>query len=222
MPFTRIELCTLSMIDSKLCVLLGRREQEPFKGRWALPGGVLRIDLDENLEEAAQRVAQERLKVSLPYLRQQCAVGGPGRDPDRAPWTLSVVYRALIALDEFHPETGKRLTELKWVPVDKAAKDKSLAFDHHQIIISAVSTLRSEVDRLEIPFEYLSETFTLGELQEACEQLLGHKLDKSSFRRRLDDKQIVVPVEGEFRRGSNRPAQLYRSRCSELSPSCFP
>ena len=209
MPFTRIELCVLSLVDGELQVLLGLRQSDPCRGQWAMPGGVLRIDLDASLEAAAQRVAKERLGQELPYLRQQCAVGHPKRD-SRAQWSLSIVYRAMTPLENFHPKAGKRLEELKWVPVDKAMQDKSIAFDHSQIIASAVEALRAEVDRLDIPFELLPDMFTLGELQQTCEFLLGHRLDKSSFRRRLDDKKIVREVEGEFKRGANRPAQLYK------------
>lgn len=88
--------------------------------------------------------------------------------------------------------------------------DKLLAFDHRDIITSAVKDIRAEVSRLELPFDYFPSTFTLGELQQWCEVLLGHSLDKSSFRRRLDDHKCVSAVEGQFRRGANRPAQLYR------------
>jgi ADP-ribose pyrophosphatase YjhB (NUDIX family) len=213
MPFTRIELCVLSLVDDQLQVLLGRRQEEPFKGKWAMPGGVLRIDLDASLEAAAQRVSNERLGLSLPYLNQQCAVGRPNIDK-RAHWSLSIVYRAMTPSENFQPKAGKRLEELKWVPVDKAMVDKTLAFDHQQIIASAVESLRAEVDRLDIPFQLLPEMFTLGELQASCEFLRGRKFDKSSFRRMLNDRQMVSPVEGEFRRGANRPAQLFRASSS--------
>ena len=214
-PFTRIELCVLSIVESQLQVLLGRREQAPFKGRWALPGGVLRIDLDSDLEQAAQRVANERIGLSLPYLRQQCAVGGNGRDP-RAAWSLSVVYRALVPAENFYPTAGKRLMALRWTPVGEAMPDATLAFDHNQIVAAAVANLRAEVDRLDLPFQYLPNQFALGELQEICEKLLGRKLDKSSFRRRLEDKHILEPIKGAIRRGeANRPAQLYRGRGNE-------
>jgi hypothetical protein len=113
--------------------------------------------------------------------------------------------------DNFHPKAGKRLEELQWIPVDKAMVDTALAFDHCQIIAAAVASLREEVERLEIPFQLLPYMFTLGELQASCEFLLGRRLDKSSFRRKLDDRQIVKTVPGEFRRGANRPAQLFES-----------
>ena len=215
MPFTRMELCVLSVIDGNLSVLLGRRQQEPCKGHWALPGGVLRIDLDANLARAAQRVAVERIGTELPYLRQQCCIGGPGRDP-RSQWSLSVVYRALTTIENLQTKPGKRLEALRWCDVELAMKDTSLAFDHHQIIATAVSDLRSEVSRLDLPFDYLPAEFTLGELQENCELLLGRKLDKSSFRRRLDDRQCVQSVEGAFKRGANRPAQLYRQSVKQI------
>lgn len=208
MPFTRLELCIFSVVNGDLSVLLGKREVEPSMGKWAMPGGVLRIDLDKTLEEAAQRVSEERIGVRLPYLKQQCAVGGLARDP-RAPWSLSVVYRALIPADSFSPKAGKRLTQLKWVPVEGASKDTSLAFDHQLLIASAVKDLRDELETMQLPFEYLPAEFTLGELQRACEDLLGYSLDKSSFRRKLDDRKAVKAIDGAFRRGANRPAQLF-------------
>ena len=132
MPFTRIELAVLSIVDGGLAVLLGKREQAPHKGKWALPGGVLRIDLDADLGAAAQRVADERLGW-LPFLRLLTAVGSKSRDP-RAPWALAIVYRALVPLDAFDPKAGKRLENLRWVPVDEAAADTRLAFDHAELV----------------------------------------------------------------------------------------
>lgn len=209
MPFTRVELVIMSVLDDGLCVLLGKREQAPYIGQWALPGGVVRIDLDENLDASAQRVAQERLGINVPYLRQQCVIGGATRDP-RAPWAVSIVYRALTRIEEFNPAPGKRLEALRWCPVDIAIADNEIAFDHNQLIQKAVSAMRTEIDRLELPFDFLSSLFTLGELQSNCEALLGHYLDKSSFRRRIDERSLAEPVQGEMRMGAFRPAQLYQ------------
>ena len=208
MPFTRIELVVMAEVDKVLSVLLGRREQSPYAGQWALPGGVVRIDLDADLNAATKRVAQERLGTEVAYMRQQCVVGGTTRDP-RAPWALSIVYRVLVRIETFNPSPGKRLQELRWCPVVEAIADNSLAFSHNELIYKAVSAMRSEIERLDLPFEYLPEQFTLGELQAACEMLLGHRLDKSSFRRRIDERSLVKPVHGEMRVGAFRPAQLY-------------
>ena len=209
MPFTRVELVVMSIVDDGLVVLLGKREQAPYAGQWALPGGVIRIDLDADLDASAQRVAQERLGIEVPYLRQQCVVGGATRDP-RAPWAISIVYRALTRHEEFNPTAGKRLESLRWCPVDTAIADRSLAFDHSELIQKAISATRAEINRLDLPFAYLPDQFTLGELQSSCETLLGRRLDKSSFRRRIDERAIIEPIPGEMRVGAFRPAQLYR------------
>jgi ADP-ribose pyrophosphatase YjhB (NUDIX family) len=211
MPFTRLELAILSIVDGGLAVLLGKRAQSPHKGKWALPGGVLRIDLDRDLEAAAQRVAGERLGVTLPYLRQLQAVGGKSRD-SRAPWALSVAYRALIPVEAIDPKAGKRLEAIRWCAVDEAIGDSKLAFDHAALIRSATEGTRNEIERLELPFGFLPESFTLGELQSCCEAILGRRLDKSSFRRRLDERDLLEALPGEMRTGAFRPAQLYRKR----------
>jgi ADP-ribose pyrophosphatase YjhB (NUDIX family) len=209
MPFCRVEIAILSIVDEQQCVLLAKRSQAPYAGRWGLPGGVIRIDLDEDLEAAVQRVAKERLEVELPFLRQLCAVGGVSRDP-RSKWGLSVVYRGLLPSEAFAPKAGKRIEALAWRPVEKVMLDAKLAFDHAQLVAQAVTATRFEVERLELPFGFLPEQFTLGELQTTCEQILGRRLDKSSFRRRLDERKVVEPIEGEKRTGAFRPAQLFR------------
>lgn len=211
MPFTRIESAIMSIVDGVLVVLLGKRAQAPHQGKWALPGGVLRIDLDQDLDAAAQRVAVERLGVELPYLRQLRATGGADRD-SRAPWALSIAYRALIPIEAINPKAGKRLKAIQWFPADEAAADSTIAFDHADLIQLAVETTRSEINRLELPYGFLPEQFTLGELQACCEAILGRHLDKSSFRRRLDERDLLEAVPGEMRMGAFRPAQLYRKR----------
>ena len=211
MPFVRIELVVMSIVDGHLAVLLGKRTGAPHEGQWALPGGVLRIDLDEDLEAAAQRVATERLGVKLPFLRQLLAVGGRLRD-ERAPWALSIAYRALLPFESVNATAGKRLEALRWTPVDETREDASLAFDHATLIQAAVAATRYEVEALELPFDFLPAQFTLGELQSCCESLLGRRLDKSSFRRRLDDRNLVESIPGEMKTGAFRPAQLFKRR----------
>jgi ADP-ribose pyrophosphatase YjhB (NUDIX family) len=211
MPFTRIELVVMSIVDGGLAVLLGKRAGPPHKGKWALPGGVLRIDLDRDLEAAAQRIASERLGVTLPYLRQLLAVGSKNRD-SRAPWALSVAYRALIPVESIDPHAGKRLEAIRWCPIDEAMEDSKLAFDHAGLIRSAADATRAEIERLELPFGFLPEAFTLGELQTCCEAFLGRRLDKSSFRRKLDERELLETLPGKMRTGAFRPAQLYRRR----------
>jgi len=207
MPFTRIELVVFTVADGRLKVLLGRRAQAPHAGRWALPGGVVRIDLDADLLAACERVAGERLGVPLPDPQQVVAVGASRRDP-RAPWALSVVYRAMVRPESLQAVAGKRLTELRWMAVSEAA-GSSLAFDHAALLALAVKQLQQQLASLQFPPGLVDETFTLGELQAASEAVLGQALDKSSFRRRLDAAGVVDSVPGAMRTGPNRPAQLF-------------
>ncbi len=208
MPFTRVELCVFSLVQGELQVLLARRAGEPYQGRWALPGGVLRIDLDADLDASAQRVARERLGTDLPGASLQTAVGGKERDP-RAPWALSVVYRSAVLAGQVPVTPGKRVSELRWTPAPQAGADRRLAFDHARIVDQALKSLRTEVGELRFAPGLLEEPFTLGDLQAASEAVLGRALDKSSFRRKVDVAGVVQPVEGEMRTGAFRPAQLY-------------
>lgn len=211
MPFVRIELVVLTVHEALLQVLLGRRAEAPYAGRWALPGGVLRIDLDDDLDAACLRVARERLGLELPSATQLCAVGGRSRDP-RAPWALSVIYRCTTAQGQLVATPGKRMAELKWASALDASADAKLAFDHGDLIHAAVSAQQSEVEALRFSPGLIAEPFTLGDLQATAEAVLGRALDKSSFRRRIDAGERVEPVGDEKRTGPFRPAQLFRLR----------
>jgi 8-oxo-dGTP diphosphatase len=208
MPFVRLELVVLSVIDGVLNVLLSHRKEEPHKGAWGLPGGVLRIDADASLELGAQRVAAERLGRELPNLSQVISVGGAERDP-RAPWALSIVYRCLVP-NTLETSPGKRVEALAWQPCSKLASKGNLAFDHAQLIALAVASTQSEIRVLRYPTGWMSEAFTLGELQAMSEAVIGAPLDKVTFRRRIEVAGVAQPIEGKTKMmGAHRPAQLY-------------
>ena len=199
MPFTRLEVAVMSLIDGQLQVLLARRAEAPHASKWALPGGVLRIELDRTLDAAARRVMHERLGLELPFVRQLCAVGGPSRDP-RAPWALSIVYRALVRAGSLKPSPGKRIEALAWRPVQEAIEDKRLAFDHATLIEGAAEGTRAEVDRLEGCVHQLLE-FT------RTETLSPHRIDPLTLvdkvlcqeRTAFERRGIVVTVDDERR-----------------------
>ena len=211
MPFSRVELVVLTVQDERLQVLLAQREQAPHAGKWALPGGVIRIDLDEHLAAAAQRVSQERLGWPLPNLRQVVTVGGRGRDP-RSPWALSVVYTGLVQPDvQLLP--GKRVEALQWRALSRAALWTELAFDHGDLVRQAIAMLRDQVAALRFPDGWLPDEFTIPQLQALSEAFLDQSLDKVTFRRRLEAARMLEPVPGSFHTaGAYRPAQVYRLR----------
>lgn len=209
MPLVRVELVVLCVHDGQLRVLLSHRKEAPYKGKWGLPGGVLRIDLDASLEAAAQRVAQERLSRPLPNLGQVAAVGGAKRD-SRAPWAMSVVYRSLVP-PGLETAPGKRVQALEWRAAHDAAAAQDLAFDHADLIAQAVEATRKEFRSMRYPAGWIQGEITLSELQTLSEAVLGERLDKVTFRRRVDVAGVARPVVGQMRGGAaHRPAQLYR------------
>jgi 8-oxo-dGTP diphosphatase len=131
------------------------------------------------------------------------------RDP-RAPWAMSIIYRSLVQPD-LETIPGKRIESLAWSSVEDIAQRKDLAFDHSQLITQAVESTRGEVAAMHFPEGWLTEPFTLGELQFLSEAVLGTSLDKVTFRRRIDAGDIAQPLAGQLRTGgAHRPAQLYR------------
>jgi 8-oxo-dGTP diphosphatase len=214
MPLVRVELVLQTLLENKLATLVVKRLEDPFKGKWALPGGVIRTDLDPSIDSAAYRVLSERLGIAPKGLTQLITVGSAGREP-RGPneWGLSVIYRALVMEDNIEPAAGKRIEEWSWRTVEDLPPPDLFAFDHRNLVDQATDLTQSEFKDLRFPKEAIPLTFTLTELQTICEGMLGHKIDKSSFRRKLMDRRLVEPVEGAFQTGlKNRPAALYRLR----------
>ena len=207
MPLVRLDLVVFRVESGTLQVLLAKRKQAPFKGRLGLPGGVLRIDLDASLEAGAQRVAKERLGMALPQVKQVMAVGGAKRDP-RAPWAMTVVYRAVLS-EELPVQPGKRVQELLWVDANEASQDGKLAFDHAALIGQAVLGLRAEVQALQFGPGFMPDEFTLPQLQARCEAVLGTPLNKVTFRRRVEEAGILKEVPGKMVGGAHRPARVW-------------
>lgn len=204
-PIASVDLVIFAQSEGRLDVLLTRRGNAPFAGDLALPGGFVHADADADLEAAARRVLEDKTGVETPYLEQLATFGGATRDPRG--WSLSVAYMALVIADHVTLRSGAGTTEAQWFAADA---DMALAFDHRGILNAALARLRSKVEYSTLPAHLLPEAFTLGELQAAYEGILGRALEKSAFRKRIAEADFVEPIEGEMRRASNRPAQLYR------------
>ncbi|WP_119390854.1 NUDIX hydrolase [Taklimakanibacter lacteus] len=206
-PIVSVDLTIFGLTEVGLEVLLMQRGAEPFANTWALPGGFIHVGEDSDLESAARRVLYGKTGVETPYLEQLRTIGNAARDPRG--WSLSIAYFALISADNVRLRQGTNATDVAWRPVDEAA---ALAFDHMEILRSALTRLRNKVEYSTLPVHLLPVRFTLGELQSVYERILGRRLDKSAFRKRIAEADFVVPVAGEMRRASNRPAQIYRVR----------
>ncbi len=101
-------------------------------------------------------------------------------------------------------------TDVAWWKVTGDTVAAPLSFDHVKILGSALARLRNKVEYSTLPVHLLPTGFTLTELQAVYERILGRRIDKSAFRKRIAEVGFVEPVPGEMRRASNRPAQIYR------------
>ncbi|MBQ4078120.1 NUDIX hydrolase [bacterium] len=190
--------------DNKLQVLLVKRANEPFKGRWAIPGGFIR--LSENLDNAALRILKEKTNVDNIYLEQLYTFGDPLRYPSSR--VITCAYFALIRSDDIKLsfDNSQGITEVQWHEVYNLP---TLAFDHKEIIEYSIKRMRERLEFCPIAFQLLPEKFTLTELQKSYELILDMKLDKRNFRKKVLTGSVLKELNEYTKIGSKRPARLY-------------
>ncbi len=202
-PLLAVEVVIFTILEGKLKVLLVRRGEPPCEGLWALPGGF--VQLQEGLEEAAQRELAEGTGVADVYLEQLFTFGDPGRDPRAR--VVSVIYFALVSADRLILRAGADATDTAWHPMDCLP---GLAFDHAHILEYALQRLRYKLEYTAVAFQLLPAEFTLSELQDVYSIILDEPdLDKRNFRKKILKNAIVVPTP-RHRATGGRPARLYR------------
>jgi 8-oxo-dGTP diphosphatase len=199
------DLVVFALVGSLLHLLLIQRGQEPFKGRWALPGGFL--ERGETLEKCARRELREEARLELRHLRQLGTFSEPGRDPRGR--VISVAYLALVrtGLSEISP--GGDARDARWFPVDEAPK--CLAFDHARMVELARRHLAALLYAEAAVLSLLPDSFTLAQAQGVYEVLSPEPLDKRNFRTWLQRSPFIEDT-AKLRRGAHRPARLYRVR----------
>lgn len=193
-----------------LSVVLVQRRDDPFKGKWALPGGFVQVsddkDQGEDLEMAVRRELEEETGVKLTYLEQLQTFGTPGRDPRGR--VISVAYFALVRSGDHHPVGGDDAAEAKWAPLPHATKTP-LAFDHATILDVALRRLQAKVRYAPIGFNLLPPTFTVGELHYFYEAILMRPVDKRNFYRDVRKLGILTEV-GVQTKVAHRLGKLFR------------
>jgi ADP-ribose pyrophosphatase YjhB (NUDIX family) len=211
-PLVSADVALFSVGEGCLQVLLVQRAQAPEVGQWALPGAVLKPDIDRDLEATARRALRDKIRVEVPHLEQLRTFAGADRDPRG--WSLAVLHYALLPRDQVQAVINSKVDVVRWANTETECQH--LAFDHSVQLRVARSVLRQRVREHALPLHLMPERFTLTQLQKVCEIILapdigeGSTLDKGAFRRRFARSQDIVEAPGEFERGAQRPAQLFR------------
>lgn len=220
-PSVAVDVVILTLQDGKLQVLLNKRKEHPFMDYWSLPGGFVQIK--ESLDQAAARVLKTKGGLEGVYLEQLYTFGSVNRDPRMR--ILSVAYYALVPAQRFSNLSSSGETALFEVMVpwegetggsvevaDADAKIHPLAFDHAEILGMAIKRIRGKLEYVPIGFELLPDRFTLRSLQEVHETILGRRVNKDSFRRKMLASGMLEAT-GELESGTDfRPAELYRRK----------
>lgn len=185
-PAVTTDCVILTFHEDRLKILLVRRGIEPFKGKWALPGGFL--NMDESAEEGALRELREETGVTGCLIKQFHTFTAPHRDPRER-----VITIAFYALMKWQKATGADDAELAdWIPVEELPP---LAFDHKTIIDMALEAIRRDIFFEPVGFELLNDVFSMTELQRVYEAILGKEFDRRNFAKKMKHLDILEEVE---------------------------
>ena len=193
--------CVIFGFDgSELQVLLIERGIEPFKVKWAFPGGFL--NMDETAGEGAMRELKEETGLENAYIEQFNTYSEPGRDPRER--VITIAHYALVRIQEV--KGGDDAAKAQWFPIDEVPQ---LAFDHDKILRDAMRKLRERIHFEPIGFELLPEKFTMRELQILYESILGVKFDRRNFAKKMMHYELLNQLDETVRPTAKRDALLY-------------
>ncbi|MFV0606190.1 MAG: NUDIX hydrolase [Niabella sp.] len=195
-----VDCVILGYEDKKLKVLLIKSDLEEFSGMNSLLGDLVRPD--EDLDEASYRVLKERTGLKDLYLRQVHTFGRVNRHPSGR-----VVTTAYYSLINYNNHLLKIDNDLHWHPVKSIRK---LAFDHKEILNKSLQHLREEIMEYPVVHNLLPEKFSLRELQEVYEAVLGTELDRRNFRKKMSVKNWLIDLDEMEVNVSHRPGKLYK------------
>lgn len=192
----------------RLCVLVARRDGEPFAGSYALPSGA--VEPGESIDEAALRHLAQKVDVSgVTHLEQLGTRSDPGRDP--AQRTIATIYLGLVPTlsDPDLPERAR------WIPVDALPP---LAFDHATVVDDAVERLRAKLSYTNVGFALMPDEFTIAELRDTYVAALGYDVAATNLQRVLTRRGQLEATGEVTPAGSRggRPARRHRFRDRRL------
>jgi 8-oxo-dGTP diphosphatase len=186
-------------------VLLIKRKYPPFKDGWAIPGGF--ILEEESLEEAVKRELLEETGIKVNYLEQLYTFGAPKRDPRQR--IISIAYFALVKSSLFQQlKASTDAAEAQWFNINKLP---ALAFDHKEILQTAIERVRAKIRYQPIGFELLDKKFPFADLEKLYTVLLDRDIDRRNFSKKilslglLEDTGELAPASG-----AGRPSKIYQ------------
>lgn len=217
-PALAVDIIALCIRDAGLyCLLIRREDGDVVGGDWALPGAF--VHQGQPLEEAVGRAAQTKAGIGDLHLEQLAVYGDPGRDPRGH--VVSIAWLAIAPEATFQSRmSGREDLQLARVHIpegnpsaaivkDDAGAPIRLAFDHEAILADAVRRLQERIASGPVGFAFLPKRFTLRDVQQVHEVILGRSLAKPAFRRKLLD-HYPLRATGDYETGNAfRPAELY-------------
>ncbi len=187
--------------DSKLQVYIQKISKNPYAGAWSLPGKL--ILPNEGLKEASENIVQEVIGNKNIYLEQLNAFGKIYRHPLGR--VIDVAFYGLINMAE-DIKAVRDDKENKWIHVSDIPQ---LAYDHNEVLELAAQRLKRRLVNRPIGFKMLPKEFTLTDLQQLYEEILGRPLDKRNFRKKLTKLEILTPQGHEDSSNPGRKPRLY-------------
>jgi len=189
--------------ETDLKVLLIERGIEPFKGKWAFPGGF--VQMDENTENGAKRELFEETGLQDIFIEQLYTFSDVDRDPRGR--VVTVAYYALVSLNKFNPKAGDDANKAAWFSVRDIP---CLAFDHEKILRMALYRIKGKIRYQPIGFELLPEKFTFTELQHLYEVILETSLDRRNFRKKFEKMDLLIELEEKQQGVAHKAASYYK------------
>ncbi len=189
--------------EGEISVLLIKRKYDPFKGKWAIPGGFVKDY--ESLENAVERELHEETGVKISYLEQLYTFGKPSRDPRGR--VVSVAYFGLVRPNTFKISASTDAEEVAWFNIKDLPQ---LAFDHKAILKIAIERLQGKITYEPIGFELLDKKFPFSDLEKLYTTLLGRDIDRRNFRKKIIGLNVLDELDEKVSKGSGRPAILFQ------------
>lgn len=191
--------------EQEVSILLIKRKYPPFEGNWAIPGGF--VLENESLEEAVERELLEETGIKINYLEQLYTFGKPNRDPRQR--IVSVAYFGLVKSTQFEKlNASTDAEEAQWFNIKNLPK---LAFDHTDILTSAIERIRKKIKYQPIGFELLDKKFPFSDLEHLYAILLNREIDRRNFKKKIQKLGILEELNEKVKSsGAGRPGNLFQ------------